>query len=277
MKVILQCPSDSKAVPALTVRQPLVLTPFLGQTVLAHALAGLAATGVKQVLLTIIDRPDEIRQAVSRGEAWGMEVTCSTETAIPASFEGASVQVLDRLPQLPEHLLWVDYGSWYTAQQSLLSIFAKSQVGMREVSPGVFVGHRSQIASDVKLTGPCWIGANVFIGPQVVIGPGTIIEDGCYIDNGAGLSSSIVGPRTYVGAYTEVVDSFAQGDRLLNLNNGSVLEINDHFLLDEVEPRRSNLSSLLKQVKKRLRLGPKSQTETTHQNEQSPAVNPEGR
>ena len=51
MNVILQLAADGSAVPALLRKGPLALVPFLGQTVLEHALAGLAAEGVKFVIL----------------------------------------------------------------------------------------------------------------------------------------------------------------------------------------------------------------------------------
>ena len=255
MNVIVHCPTDSSAVPALARKRPLVLAPFLGQTVLEHALAGLAAAGVKRLRLEASDFVEEIRQVVGRGEAWGLAVEFGTETAAAENFSATRTIALDALPQLPERPLWRSYRDWYGAQLALLPVLAAQRVGMREVAAAVFVGLRSQIAPDARLVGPCWIGANVFVGPRAIIGPGTVIEDGCYIDGGAEISGSVVGPQTYVGAFTEIRDSFAWGNELLHLDTGSLTVVADRFLLGEVQ-RQTRLLEGLKDLFRE----PRSQT-----------------
>lgn len=235
MNVLLHCPTDDSAVPALARKNRLVLAPFLGQTVLEHALAGLAAEGVKRVRLQVSDGVGEIRRVVGRGEAWGLEIEFAEGREAPENSSPARVVKLAALPQLPERPLWRSYRDWYAAQLTLLPVLAAQRVGMREIAPAVFVGLRSQVAPDARLVGPCWIGANVFVGPRATIGPGAVIEDGCYIDGGAEISGSVVGPQTYVGAFTEMRDSFAWGNELLHLDTGSLTEVADRFLLGEVQ------------------------------------------
>ncbi|MEI6782693.1 MAG: hypothetical protein WCQ21_17425 [Verrucomicrobiota bacterium] len=249
MKTTLICPGDATEVPALARKHPLVLAPFLGRTVLEHALTALAESGAKHVRILASDRPEEIRSRVGRGEAWGItvEVVPSAEGACQARSEAATTEpviTLDHLASLPHQPLWRSYRDWYAAQQALLPAFARQRVGMREVTPGVFVGLRSQIASDATLCGPCWIGEGVCIGSRAVIGAGAIIEDGSYVDDGAEIVGSIVGPQTYVGRYTELRNSFAWGKDLLHLDTGSLAEVNDRFLLSEVRIKRSLASGL---------------------------------
>jgi hypothetical protein len=78
------------------------------------------------------------------------------------------------------------------------------------------------------------IAPGVFVGPRAVLGPDTVIEDGSYIDNGAEITGSVVGPRTYVGAFTELRESFAWGDVLLHPGTGSLTAVPDRFLLGEL-------------------------------------------
>jgi len=244
MTMTLICPSDASEVPALARKRPLVLAPFLGRTVLEHALTALADGGVKTVRILASDRPEDIRRIVGRGEAWGMTVdivpsserACDGLDATPAT---EPVLMLDHLAQLPQQPLWRSYRGWYVAQQALLPALARQRVGMREVAPGVFVGLRSQVDTDAKVPGPCWIGDGVRIAARAVIGAGTIIEDGSYIDEGAEIVGSIVGPQTYVGRYTELRNSFAWGKDLLHLDTGSLAEVNDRFLLSEVRIKRN--------------------------------------
>lgn len=244
MNLTIHCPENSSAVPALASSQPLVLAPFLDQTVLAHALSAFADQGVKRIRIEASDRIDAIRQAVGQGEAWGLQIEVTAPGLPP---EEAAI-LLDRLPQLSSHPLWRSYKDWYAAQIALIAPVAARRVGMREVSSGVFAGLRSRISPEALLVGPCWIGANVCVEAQAVIGPGTIIADTCFIDRGAEVRHSVIGSKTYVGAFTEVAESFADQGRLLNLDTGSLTQITDAFLLGAVQPQpgsRRDLRRLL--------------------------------
>lgn len=244
-RIILICPGQRPAVAALATRQPLVLAPFLGQSVLEHALAHYAAAGATEISVLASDRPETIRAAVGRGERWGVKLTVISETAEldvatararhgHGQASATEVWLLDRLPQLPEHALWDNPAAWFAAQLALLPRAAEERVGMRKRAPGVFVGLRSRIAEDATLQGPCWIGTNVRIGSGAIVGPNAIVEDGSFVDEGAEIGRSVVGPETYVGAQTEVRDSFAHGTELLNLRNGSRATITDRFLLGDL-------------------------------------------
>ena len=237
MDVLLNCAVNTAAVPVLDRRRPAVLAPFLGESVLVHALAGLAAAGTRRVCLLPADRAEEFRPFVGRGNPWGLEIQLAPAGGPPPpEFATARAVLLDRLPQLPDQPLWESYPGWFAAQQALLPTVARQRVGMREVSPGVFVGLRSQVAADAQLLAPCWIGANVFVGPSAIIGPAAIVEDGSYVDAGAEISGSLLGPGTYAGSFTEIRGSFAAGSELLNLASGSVTEVTDRFLLGTVQP-----------------------------------------
>lgn len=248
--VILNCSVNDIAVPALARKRPVVLGPFLGATVLEHALAALATDGVKRVQLEVADHDEEIRSVVGRGKAWGLEVEFVADAATVKSSSDTRSVSLETLPQLPDRPLWRSYRDWYGAQLSLLPRLAPQRVGMKEIATSVFVGLRSQIAPDARLNGPCWIGANVFIGSGAVIGPGTVIEDGCYIDSGAEVTGSTVGPQTYVGKFTEVHDSFAWGSELLHLDTGSLTEVADRFLLGALRQPKNWLGRWAKTLRR---------------------------
>lgn len=233
MNMMIICPATAIGVPSLSAKQPLVLAPFLGSTVLQHALSHFAKQGCKKVTLVVSDRMEQVQSVVGRGEAWGMQV--EVVSAAPAETPGETQSfTLDRLPQLPEQPLWENYRGWFSAQQKLLATVARERVGMREVAPGVFVGLRSQVARSAVLTGPCWIGANVYVGSDAVVGPQAVIEDGCYLDARSEVVGSVLGSATYVGAMTEVRHSFVQGRELLQLITGSSVSVTDPFLLDDL-------------------------------------------
>jgi hypothetical protein len=259
MKALLICPADRPAVAALARRKPLVLWPFLGQPVLAHALTFLAAAGATEILILAADRPEQIRAFTGRGEAWGVQVEVLPEarelspaearakypTAGPAGWLPAPHDrlTLDALPQLPDRPLWQSYAGWQAALLAWLPHGARAEVGMRELAPGVFIGRRSRIAATATLQPPCWIGDYVWIGPGVRLGPETVVEDHVYVDQGAEIVHSIVGPRTYVGGLTEIRDSLAWGRDLLKLTTGSHTEVSDPFLLGELGPQAPGQAS----------------------------------
>ena len=247
MHVLLICPATRAKVPALTRQRPLVLTPFLGRTPLEHALTALADAGAKRVTILATDRPADVRAVVSRGEAWGLKIDVvpeaselSVEQARAKYGTGpdapAQILTLDKLPQLPEQPLWTSYRHWFETLHKFIGQALLHRVGMREVEQEVWVGLRSRIATNAKISGPVWIGANVWIGSHATIGPHTIIEDDCYVADSATVVGSVIGPRTYVGAMTEVRNSFAWGAELLNLDNGSVVTVPDRFLLSTAGP-----------------------------------------
>ncbi|MEI6356395.1 MAG: STAS domain-containing protein [Verrucomicrobiota bacterium] len=71
---------------------------------------------------------------------------------------------------------------------------------------------------------------------RTVLGPETIIEDGSNVENGAEIAGSVVGPRTYVGAFTELRDSFAWGDVLLGLGTGPLTAVPAAFPRENCGP-----------------------------------------
>ena len=247
VKVILQCPVSAAGVPALSRKRPLVLSPFLGETVLAHTLAGLSGEGAKHICLQAGERTAEVLRAVGGGEIWGLKITGPDER----EFAGARRFVLDSLPQAPGLPLWTSYSHWFDAQMALLERMARQRVGMRELSPGVYVGLRTRLAPDARLTGPLWIGDNVFIGPGAVVGPRAVVEDDSYLDDGSEVVESIVGPATYAGSFTELRRSFAWGRELLQLDTGSLTEVQDRFLLSDATPPKFSLTRLWKQWRQR--------------------------
>ena len=117
--VILNCRVDGDAVPCLARRRMLVLSPFLGATVLEHALAALAAGGVKRVRVTAADPAGAIRRVVGRGEAWGLALEFDGDPGGKGWTAGAGTLSLDSLPQLPHQPLWRSYRDWYQAQLEL--------------------------------------------------------------------------------------------------------------------------------------------------------------
>jgi NDP-sugar pyrophosphorylase family protein len=252
MKAILICPGYRPAMAPLTEAAPLAAVPLLGESLLVYWLGHLAARGAREVTILACDRPAVIRQIAGTGARWGLhaKVVAEMHELTPAeakSRHGAGdediVVFADHLPGVPDIRLCESHAEWYAGTQAWLDrAVTPDRTGVRELAPGIRVGWASRVPSDTILRGPCWIGEKVRIGRGVTIGPNVVIEDRAVIGDGAELMRSVIGTETYVGGDTEVTDSLAFGDLLINWRSGSCLRVPDEFLLCSLRrPQRDSI------------------------------------
>jgi len=244
MKHLLICPSERPAVSLLAREQPLAAIPLLGQSLLEYWLSSLAASGVKEVIVLAHDRPKQVQDAVGNGSRWGINLELIEESRelspaqallkYASELDGnqVAITVLDRFPGEPEVDLWSSYRDLFGA---LLKWMPKSRtpdrVGVKEISPGVWVGSHSVVSPKVTLLGPCWIGNHVHLSGGSVIGPNAIVEDGSFLEAQLEISNSCIGPNTFLGKYARVMGSFAYGSTLLDWHSEVVTEVPDPFLM----------------------------------------------
>lgn len=251
MKKILICPGDMPAVAFLAQSAPLVNLPLLGQPLIVHWMEWLASGGIKDVLVLATDRPEQVRDLLSHGVRWGLRVTVQSELRELSAEDAVekyapqgwncSAAIIDHLPDLPEFQLFSSYGQWFAAVQALLPRAAEmNRLGFRSLMPGVWIGRRAQLHATAQLAPPCWIGENVRVGPHAVIGPRAVLEDGVVVETAAEIADSVVGPETFVGAFTKVQNSLAWGSTLINWRSGSCAHVPDAFLLSSLS--RQSLS-----------------------------------
>jgi hypothetical protein len=240
MNAVLICPDHREAAGFARRMKPLALLPIMGRALLDLWLERLASDGVKHVTLLAADRPDQIRHAIGNGGRWGLKITVIPVANEP-SIEQAQlfspdsrtrVLTLNSLPTLPQMPLWeTTEGLFDVMMKKFSHVEAGSHLTMRRISSDVFVSTRARISPTAIIEGPAWIGPQVIIGPEAHIMPGSIIESAAYIDRQASVRGSWIGPKTYVGAMTEVSHSFAWGSGLENWRLGSFIEVTDDFLL----------------------------------------------
>lgn len=240
MNAVLICPDTREAAGFARRMKPLALLPIMGRALLDLWLEKLASEGVKQVTLLAADRPDQIRHAIGNGGRWGLKITVIPVACEPsieqarlfAADSHTRVLKLDTLPALPQMPLWESTeGLFDVMMKKFGHVDAESHLTMRRIASDVFVSTRARISPTAIIEGPTWIGPQVIIGPGAHIMPGSIIEDAAYIDRQATVRGSWIGPKTYVGAMTEVSHSFAWGSGLENWRLGSFIEVTDDFLL----------------------------------------------
>jgi NDP-sugar pyrophosphorylase family protein len=252
MKALLICPDRRPAVAALAESAPLSNVPMLGQSLLEYWLAHLATLGAKEVLVLAADRPDRVLAGVGDGTRWGLRVRVQPENreltldearakhqaTEPAAWLPApnDVTLLDHLPLLPQLPLITSYADWFVAAQAFLPhAVTPDRIGVRELKPGVWIGLHAHVAPGAKLLAPCWIGERAWIEDGAVIGPNAVLETEVFIARGAEVSQSQIGPKTFVGHFTEIRNSIALGSTLINWERDSCLKVPDEFLLCSLE------------------------------------------
>lgn len=255
MKTLLICPNQANGLPVLADSKPLATLPVLGEPFVCCWMRHLAAEKFTEVCIVTADPTELIAECTGDGSRWGLKVEFCHEVRDlqPAEarkrYRSASesdwapeprdVIEADHLPGLDDHKLFSSYKEWFRALPLWMGIVTQTKrIGRHEVSPGVWVGRRTKISPKARLIGPCWIGENVQIGKDVVIGPNSFLEDQVVVDSGCSVENSWVGPNTFLGALTEVKDSLAWGNLLINWKSGSHLLVPDAFLMTSLtEPR----------------------------------------
>jgi NDP-sugar pyrophosphorylase family protein len=257
MKYLLICPGSRERF-QLPGDSALPLVPMLGQTLLEYWLSHLSAMGTREVTILADTALDEIRKLVGGGERWGLKAAVQAESReLSVALAGLkygghgpatedTVVLLDHFPGHPNEPLFNTYEGFFRALQAWIpSANTLDRVGVREMSPGVWVGHHTRIASTAVIEAPCWIGQHCRIEDHAVIAQGSVIENGVVTDQAAEIRASHVGPRTYVGKFADLNESFAWGDTLLNWRSGSVVRVPDPFMLCALSRQRSQGMGLL--------------------------------
>jgi len=106
-----------------------------------------------------------------------------------------------------------------------------------EVKPGVWMGQGSQVERTARLVAPVFIGRDAKVADQCLITRASNIESNSHVDYGTVIEDSSVLSNTYVGIGLDLSHSIADGNHLLNLQRGVVLEISDPVVLRRLETK----------------------------------------
>ncbi|HSY16745.1 MAG TPA: sugar transferase [Candidatus Acidoferrales bacterium] len=248
MKALLICPAASENIAALAETAPLANLPVFGRGVVEHWLAHLASLGAGEVFILATDRPEQVRALVGDGNRWGLRVEVIPEIReltpgeAQAKYRGENdawlaapdnAVLMDHLPDAPEFPMFTSYAGMFKALQNWLPRAGTmaDRIGVHEIKPGVWTGLHTHISPQAELRAPCWIGDNVSIGQGAIIGPAAILENNCVVEPGAEISHGVVGTETFAGKFTEIHNSIALGNTLVNWDLGSTVKVPDDFLL----------------------------------------------
>jgi len=219
MKTILICPNQASGLTVLADKKPLPTLPVLGQAFICYWMQHLASENIKEVRVITTDSVESIVDYTGDGSRWGLKVEVFHEIRdlkpeearkryrpnYEADWPAEPLDVIEanHLPGLADGKLFGSYTQWFEALRLWFPIMTRSKrVGMKELSPGVWVGRRTKIARSTSLIAPCWIGENVQAGKNTTIGPNAFLEEKVVVDSGSTVQSSWVGPDTFLGSLT---------------------------------------------------------------------------
>lgn len=246
MNAVLICPSPRPEVEHLATYAPLATVPLLGESLVEYWLTSMTLSGATEVKILASDRPEQVSALVGNGARWGLNAEVVPEprelTAAQAQIKYAraivdsplEITVLDHFPGSTQPLFTSYCDLFKGMLEWLPNALTPDRVGIRQLSPGVFVGLHTKIAPDAKIIGPCWIGRNVYIGPGAVVGPMTIVEDRSFIEPKAEVVGTMVGPDTFVGQLAVLQEAIAWGNNLIHWKSNRFTQVADAFLLSSL-------------------------------------------
>lgn len=114
---------------------------------------------------------------------------------------------------------------------SLSDVLSVSQSLLETLEEELTIGRGGHIHPSARIIAPIWIGEQVKISANAVIGPRTVIGSGSYIDEGTHICESTVMSDSYVGKELDLRRSVVQGEWLANIPLDTVIALQDHSLL----------------------------------------------
>jgi hypothetical protein len=248
MNVLLVCPDERSCVSMLSASAPLVNVRVFGKSLIEYWVEHALGLGATKIVVLAADRPDQVRDRIGDGRRWGVKVEVLpilhelTELEARAKYcadrdtkwlpAPNDVILMDHLPGLPLQPMCGSYAAWFAALLAWLPrAVTPDRIGLREIQPGVWAGLRTRVSPSARLLAPCWLGESVTVGPCAVVGPKAILEDKVFIEAAAEISNSVVGAETLVGECTELKDSLARGNTLINWKTNSTVHVSDPLLL----------------------------------------------
>lgn len=97
----------------------------------------------------------------------------------------------------------------------------------REVKPGIWIDEGAEIHRRARIVAPAYVGRESKLLEDTLITRCSNIEEGCYVDYGTVIEDSSILENTHIGIWLDVCLAVAEGNKLVSLRRGAVLEISD--------------------------------------------------
>lgn len=110
--------------------------------------------------------------------------------------------------------------------------------GYEVTADGCYIGSNTIMPASAKFAAPVMIGNDTRIQPVTEIGPNAVIGNHVVIDTKTELRDCVILDNTYVGRNLEIKGKVVSGNRLIDPETDTCLELNDPWLLDTLRPVR---------------------------------------
>ncbi|MCP3967886.1 MAG: NDP-sugar synthase [Lentisphaerae bacterium] len=99
---------------------------------------------------------------------------------------------------------------------------------------GVYIGQDVEITQSCEVKKPIILGSHIRLKSNSKIGPLAIIGNNSLIDSRTVVERSVVMGSSYIGTDLEIKDKIIHRNRIINPENGEILDIVDEFLISEI-------------------------------------------
>lgn len=184
---------------------------------------------------------EQIRSFIRTGhceKCRGVEEACTQQSTstIPdqVGVEPLFIQDITHYYRLNMEIVQGEMGRYLSSGYA--SVDKQASIGVNVITP-----------PSVTLTPPLAIGNDCRIGALSEIGPNAVISDHVLIDRQCEIADSIILSDTYVGRNLEVRGKIVAGNRIIDPEDGTWLDIEDPWLVAQTRPR-NYLRDLLRAV-----------------------------
>lgn len=188
------------------------------------------AGGVKTI--EVLGAPAEVWDFLGDGERWGCDLyfkssgeTMDVDVDRPAflDVDGGRIRVRPLVGLM----------DWFLLNRRLLR--GESRLPVRpgySVVVGEWVGLEPRLAPSCQCHAPVMLGDFVRLGALSEVGPETIVGERCVIGRAARVVGSVVLPHTYVGEGLSLEGRVAAGNKLVDPEDGTWVEVDELLLFD---------------------------------------------
>jgi lipopolysaccharide/colanic/teichoic acid biosynthesis glycosyltransferase len=104
-------------------------------------------------------------------------------------------------------------------------------LGAREAADGIWISRNVSLHPTAQLTAPVYIGENCRVDAGVKLGPRAVIGNDCLVDKTSSICESVVFAGSYVGQALELSHSIVDRNRMVNVQVGAAIKVDDNFIL----------------------------------------------
>jgi len=197
---------------------------------------------------------------------FNVDWTNTLDTGVLASCNSGSLLIAPNLqnlrnfsrvqPGVPFSLSKIEnIDDYYRLNMEILDAEQKHYVlpGYKE-SQKINFGKNIRIGKNVKIEPPVTLGNNVRLQDNTCVGSHTVIGQNVILDEKSYVDRSVVLSNTYIGKGLEISKKILDGNKIINVKNKQILEVDDNSLFS-ILPSTLNLSfgSTIKNLQKRLK------------------------